>query len=130
VRPVRTEHAEDHRPQHRRQRIDGADGEIDAAGDDHERRPDGHDREEARVLGELGEVLRVEELVFLDEHGRAFAVRPGGEDPHPFALLVHFEHRHLHRAAKKSEQRAKQKDDNDQPALLKAPAGGAWFGRD
>jgi hypothetical protein len=68
------------RPQHRRQRVGGADREIDAPGNDDEGHAHRHDRDETRVLGQLREVLGVEKLVLLDE-GR-----------HPLAVLVHCEH--------------------------------------
>ncbi len=45
------------------QRVDGADGQIDAAGDDHDRGADGHDREEAGVGRRLDEGVRVEKVV-------------------------------------------------------------------
>ena len=60
IGPTRAQH-ERHR--HAGQRVDRPDGEIDAAGDDHDRRADRHDREEARVGGGLHQRVRVPEVV-------------------------------------------------------------------
>ena len=55
--------AQHHRRRHAGERVDGADRQIDAAGDDDDRRADGHDREEAGVGRGLDERVRVEEVV-------------------------------------------------------------------
>ena len=47
--------AKKERHAHAAQRVDRSDRQVDAAGDDHHRRADRHDREEARVGGGLDE---------------------------------------------------------------------------
>jgi hypothetical protein len=72
---VRPQH---HRRGHAGQRVNRPDGEVDAAGDDHDGGADGHDGEEARIGGCLDQGVRVQEIVDALA-GDAIGVRPGEE---------------------------------------------------
>src|SRR6266581_9486837 len=83
-RALRPVSAKNHGRQHGGQRIDCAYGEIDAAGDNYKARPDRHDRNEAGVFGQLGQVLGVEELIPLDY--RRFLLTLLIDSEYPLAL--------------------------------------------
>ena len=108
--------------QHRSQCIDGPDGQVDPTGNDDECRADGHDGDETSVLGQLGEVPGIEELVLLNDDAFGFAGR------------VLSELGQVDSAAKNRQQQAEHYDHNDQTAFLKAKswtacrpgAGGGW----
>jgi hypothetical protein len=110
---------QDHRTQHRGEGKDGSDGEINPARDDHERHADSHDRDEAGVLGELGEILGVEEFVLLLKRRRALALRIGDEDPLPRAIRQRLEHGQADRAAEERQQNAQREDHEHEAAFLK-----------
>lgn len=114
--------------------VDGADGEIDTAGDDHERHADGHDGDEGRVFGELREILGVEKLVFLDRERHPFAGRIGGVNAGAGTVGSAFKNRSAHGAGEGGEEGAEGKDDEEQAAFLKtkerAKTGGHGEGAD
>jgi hypothetical protein len=87
--------AQRHRHRHTGERVDRADREIDAARDDHDRRADRHDGEEARVGPDLDQRVRVEEVV--DREAREAVDVAAGE---------------------RGEDRAEQDDDGDESRLL------------
>jgi hypothetical protein len=101
--------------QHPRQRVDGSHAEIDLAGDDHEGHAHGHDGEEAGVLGQLGEVLGVEELVHPFFGGGAVSIGVLGEDSPALAIGSGFNEGALDRSAEQSQQRSQDKDHEQQP---------------
>ena len=107
----------------RGQRVNGAYGKVNAARDDHNRHAHGHDGDEARVLGELSEVLRIEEFVFLDRQRHPIAGRVGGEDALRRAVRPGREDRHRHPTAEPGEQPGEREDDEQQAALPKAQGG-------
>ena len=73
--PVRRRPPQDESHQDARQRVDRPDRQVDAARDDHDRRADRHDRDEAGVGCGLDQRVRVEEVV--DRVAGVVDVRPG-----------------------------------------------------
>ena len=105
---------------HRREGVDRADGKIDASGDDDERHAHRHDRDEARVLGELREVLRVQELVPLHERRRALTVGVGDEHPLAGPVRPLLEERRADRPTEGGQKGAEHEDDDEETAFLEA----------
>ena len=105
-----------------------ADRKINAAGNDDEGRAHRHDGDETGVLGHLRQILRVEEFILRDDDRFAFASGIRVKNALAFALRVGFKKRDFDRAAKNSEQQAKNADHNQQTALLKTERGAARGG--
>src|SRR6185436_17667508 len=111
--------AEDQSSKNRRERIGGADRKVDSTGNDHECRPYGHDRNKARIFGKLRKVLRVQELILLNEDGLPLTGGVRAENAFLLPLRVCLEQGHFYFAAENCEQGAKNQNDQDQPTLLK-----------
>jgi hypothetical protein len=127
-RAFRSKMVKDQRPEHRGQRVNGAHGKINAARDDDEGGAHRHDGDEAGVLGQLREVLGVEELVLLLHHRLAFASRVRGKDPLALALRVDLEHGQLDRATEHRQHNAQHHDHHQQAGFLQARRGAAaWL---
>ena len=102
--PLRSEGVEHLGCQHSRQRVNGSDAQVDLASDDHEGHAHGHDGEEARVLGQLGEVLGVEELVHPFLGGGAVSIGVFGEDSSALTIGSGFKEGALDRSAEDGQQ--------------------------
>ena len=83
------------------------------ASDDHEGHAHGHDGEEARVLGQLGEVLGVEELVHPFLGGGAVSIGVLGEYSLALTIGSGFKERALDRTAEDGQQYSQDEDHNE-----------------
>ena len=81
--------------------------------DDHEGHAHGHDGEEARVLGQLGEVLGVEELVHPFLGGGAVSIGVFGEDSSALTVGSGFKEGALDRPAEEGQQYSQDEDHNE-----------------
>ena len=76
------------RSTNRGKRVDSADRKIDACGDNDHSHPDSHDRKETRVLCNLDNRLRIEELIDGLKCRNLLSVRRRLEDPFRFAFRI------------------------------------------
>src|SRR6185295_10195939 len=102
------------------------DRQIDTARYDHERGPHRHNRNKTRVLGQLREILGVEELIFFDNH--RFALARGIDVKHalPLALRVGLESGDFDFPSKNGKQRSQYDYYHNEPAFLQSPTSRAW----
>src|SRR5690242_9913251 len=110
-----------HRRQHRRKGIYRADRQIDSARNDHERCANRHDRDKARVLRKLRQVLGIEELILFDNHSLALTRRIDAKHAFALALRVGLEKRNFDFSSENRKQRSQNNYNDDEPALLKTP---------
>ena len=111
--PLRSEGVEHLGCQYPRQRVNGPHAQVDLAGDDHEGHAHGHDGEEARVLGQLGEVLGVEELVHPFLGGGAVSIGVLGEDSSALPVGSAFKEGAIDRSTEDGQQYSQDEDHNE-----------------
>jgi hypothetical protein len=104
-------------PAHRGQRVDRSDRQIDPARDNHHRHSDGHNREEARVLGDLHNRCGIEEFVGRIEGRHLLTFSIGHQSSLAFTLRSRFESRHLHRTTKNRQHQSENDDYYYEAAL-------------
>ena len=72
----------------RGKRVDRTDRKIDSPGNNDNGHPDGHDRKETRVLRNLNQSTRIEELVDRHKSRSLLSVRRRLEDPFLFTFRI------------------------------------------
>ena len=97
--------------------VSGPNREVDLAGHDDKGHPNGHDGDKARVLGQLGEVLSIEEVVSLFQNWNLCSCRIRCNPSDACSVWLKVKDWNLDGAAKNGQQQPKCRHNNNQADL-------------